>query len=150
MLKKIKLIINELFKSMNIIKFGKKEDFESFLKNDSLVLINSKFLFCLNDEFSEKLIQYNVFNNKINIYLDNNEILSFKSNKNIISLNGIINYSKRNNNKENKFSNMQNLNQDHFYDYNNPYLLKAIKLYFYYQEFSKKIKKQNMMKKNII
>jgi len=131
---------SELFKSINIMKFGNKEEIESFLKNELLVLVDSKFLNCFNCDFSENSLKYKVFNNKINVYLDNNEILSFNSNNNIISLNGIINYSNRNNNKVNKISNIKKINHNNFNDYNNPYLSKAIKLYFYYQEFSKKIK----------
>ena len=75
------------------MKFNKKEELESYLKTESLVLIDPKFFMCFNNVNSEKKTQYNAFNNKIHIYLDNNEILSFKSNNNIISLNGNINNS---------------------------------------------------------
>ena len=88
-----KIDYNELFKSINIWKFNKKEDLESHLKNDSLVLINSSFILCFDRNYYEKTTYYSTFNNKIHIYLDNNEILSFKSSNNTISLNGIINYS---------------------------------------------------------
>jgi len=88
-----KINCNELPNSKYIKKFSKKEELESYLKNDSLVLINSDFLFCFYKDFYKKLIEYNAFNNKIHIFLDSYEILSFKSNNNIISLNGIINYS---------------------------------------------------------
>jgi len=84
---------NELFSFINIRKFNKKEEIESYLKNESLVLINDRFSSCFDIKYSDKLIKYNAFNNKIHFYLDNNEILSFKSNNNVISLNGIINYS---------------------------------------------------------
>ena len=92
-LEKNKINYNELPNSINIIKLNKKEEIESDLKNESLVLIDSGFLFYFNHGNSGNLIKYNVFNNKINIYLDNDEILSFKSNNNILSLNEIINYS---------------------------------------------------------
>ena len=81
---------NELPISINNIKFSKKEDLENFLKRDSLVLINSKFLYCFNSYSVENLIRYNAFNNKIHIYFDKDEILSFKSNDNNISLYGIF------------------------------------------------------------
>jgi len=87
---------NELFESINIKKFDKKEELKSYLKEDSLVLVNSEFI----DIFANfpflnlfKTIKYKVFNNQIQIFLDDNEIISFKSSNNIISLNGIINYS---------------------------------------------------------
>ena len=85
---------SKLFESINILKFNKKEDFESYLRNDSLILIEPIFFSCfnnVNNDNSGKKTQYNVFNNNINIYLDNNEKLSFKSNNNIISLNENIN-----------------------------------------------------------
>ena len=88
-----KIDYNELFKSINIWKFNKKEDLKSHLKNDSLVLINSSFIFCFDRNYYGKTTYYSTFNNKIHIYLDNNEILSFKSSNNTISLNGIINFS---------------------------------------------------------
>ena len=84
----LKKIINE----MNILKFNKKKDFEMYLDNDSLTLIDSNCIRYLNNDFSQKYIIYSAFNNKIHIYLENNEILTFKSNNNTISLNGIINY----------------------------------------------------------
>ena len=60
---------NEMPLSLSLMNFNKKEEFESFLENDSLVLINSEFALCFDGVFSEKFIQYNAFNNKINIYL---------------------------------------------------------------------------------
>ena len=78
---------NELFRFINIMKFNKKEEIESYLKNESLVLINDRFSSCFDIKYSDKLIKYNAFNNKIHFYLDNNEILSFKYNNNVISLN---------------------------------------------------------------
>ena len=96
-LEKNKFDYNELFNSINIYKFNKKEDLESYLKNNSLVLINSTFLLCFDRNFYGKTTYHKTFNktfnNKIHIYLDNNEILSFKSSNNIITINGIINYS---------------------------------------------------------
>ena len=88
-----KINYNELLESINIRTFIKKEELESYLKNDSLVLIDSNFLFCFEYDYSGKSMKYNVFNNKINIYFMHDEILSFKSNNNIISINGLINYS---------------------------------------------------------
>ena len=35
---------NELFESINIKKFDKKEELKSYLKEDSLVLVNSEFI----------------------------------------------------------------------------------------------------------
>ena len=92
-LEKNNINYNEIPISIYLRYFSKKEEFESFLENDSLVLINSEFTLCFDCDFSGKFIQYNVFNNKINIYLENKEVLSFKSNDNIMSLNGIINDS---------------------------------------------------------
>jgi len=82
-----KLNYDELSISINNLKFSKKEEIESYLKKDSLVLINSLFLYCFNNYSSENFIKYNAFNNKIHFYFDKNEILSFKSNNNIISIN---------------------------------------------------------------
>jgi len=89
-LEKNKINYNDFPNSINIMKFDKKEEIESYLKNDSLVLIGSEFFFCFSYNISGKLTKYNVFNNKILIYLDNYEILSFKSKNNIISLDVII------------------------------------------------------------
>jgi len=88
-----KINFNELPISINNKNFSKKEDLENILESDSLVLVNSKFLYCFNNYSSEKFIKYNAFNNKIHIYFDKDELLSFKTNDNIISLNGIIKYS---------------------------------------------------------
>jgi len=82
----------ELSIEINTIKFTKKEEIESYLKNEALVLINAEFLFRFNYDYAGKSIKYNIFNNKIHFYFDY-EILSFRSINNIISLNGIINYS---------------------------------------------------------
>ena len=73
---------NELFRFIIIRKFNKKEEIEAYLKNESLVLISIRFSLCFDIKYNDKLIKYNAFNNKIHIYLDNNEILSFKSNYN--------------------------------------------------------------------
>ena len=81
---------SKLFEPINILKFNKKEDFEYYLRKDTLILIDPKFFLCFNNDNNDnsgKKIQYNAFNNNINIYLDNNEKLSFKSNNNIVSLN---------------------------------------------------------------
>ena len=87
---------NELFESVNIRKFNKIEEFESYLNKNSLVLVNGNFINRFDNFFSFlnffKSIKYKAFNNRIHFYLDDNEILSFKSNNNIISLNEIINY----------------------------------------------------------
>jgi len=91
-LEKNKLDYNELFRSINVRKYNKKEEIEFYLKKDSLVLIDYKFLVNFEINYSNKLSKYKAFNNKIHIYLDN-EILSFISNNNTISINGIINYS---------------------------------------------------------
>ena len=58
-----------------------------------MVLIDTEFLFCFNYDYSINSTKNNVFNNKIHIYLDYSESLSFKYNSNILSLNGIINDS---------------------------------------------------------
>ena len=92
-LEKNKTNYNELPISIYLNEFNQNENLESYLKNDSLVLINSEFIFCFKSNNSGKLIEYNAFNNKIHFYLNNDEILSFKSNNNVISLNEIINYS---------------------------------------------------------
>ena len=91
-----KLNYNELFGSINIRKFDKEEELKSYLKKDSLVLIDRKFIdifvnFTFLNNF--KSTKFKAFNNQIHIYLEDNEVLSFKSNNNIISLNEIINYS---------------------------------------------------------
>jgi len=88
-----KIKYNELSLSINNMKFNKKGDLENFLERESLVLVNSNFLYCFTGYSKEQFIQYNAFNNKIHIFLNKEEKLSFKSNDNIISLNGIINYS---------------------------------------------------------
>ena len=88
-----KINYNELSISIKNLKFSKKEELVSYLKEDSLVLVNNKFLYCFNNNDSENYIKYNAFNHKIYFYLDDNVILGFKSNNNIISLDGIINYS---------------------------------------------------------
>jgi hypothetical protein len=88
-----KINYNELPMSIKNWKFSKKEELESYLKEDSLVLVNNKFLYCFNNNDSENFIKYNAFNHKIYFYLDDNVMLGFKSNNNIISLDGIINYS---------------------------------------------------------
>jgi len=85
----LKSIINE----MNVYKLNTKREFEIYLENNHLALIDSNCILYLNNDFSQKYINYCAFNNKIHIYLDNNEILSFNSNNNIISSNRIINYS---------------------------------------------------------
>ena len=92
-LEKNKINYNELPILINFMKFNKKEEIESYLKNDSLVLIDFEFLNCFNDNYSGKSISYKIFNNIIQLCFNYNEILSFKSNNNIISLNGIINDS---------------------------------------------------------
>jgi len=91
-LEKNKINYNELPISINNRIFNKKEEFESYLKDDSLVLVNSKFLYCFNNNSSESYIKYNVFNHKIYFYLDNNIMIGFKFNNNVISLDGIINF----------------------------------------------------------
>ena len=87
--------LNKLFDSISVKKLDKKKDLKSYLRNESLVLVDNEFIDIFYNSFMSyfKSIKYNVFNSKINIYLDDDEILSFKSNDNIISLNGIINYS---------------------------------------------------------
>ena len=88
-LEKNNINYSKLFESINILKFNKKEDFESYLRKDTLILIDPKLFSCFynaNNDNSGKKTQYNAFNNNINIYLDNNEKLSFKSSNNIISL----------------------------------------------------------------
>ena len=85
---------NELFETVNIRKFDEIEEFESYLKKNSLVLVDGNFINIFDNFFSFlnyfKSIKYNAFNNRIHFYLDG--ILSFRSNNNIISINEIINY----------------------------------------------------------
>ena len=92
---KNKYDFNKLFETINIRKFVKKEELEPYIEKKSLVLVDEKFIDIFDNIFSFlniiKSIKYNVFNNRIHFHLD--EVLSFKSNNNIISLNGIINYS---------------------------------------------------------
>ena len=85
---------NELFETVNIRKFDEIEEFESYLKKNSLVLVDGNFINIFDNFFSFlnyfKSIKYNAFNNRIHFYLYG--ILSFRANKNIISINEIINY----------------------------------------------------------
>lgn len=75
---------------MNILKFNTKKEFEKYLENDSLILIDSNCIYHLNNDFSQKFMQYCASNNTMHIFLKNNEKLSFKSNNNIISLSNVI------------------------------------------------------------
>jgi len=87
---------DELFKSVNIRKFDEKEKLELYLEKKSLALVDSNFINIFDNFFSFlnyfKSIKYNAFNNRIHFYLDDNEVLSCKSNNNIIISNEIINH----------------------------------------------------------
>jgi len=99
---KYKSNYNELMKimknEMNVLKFYKKEDFESYLKFDSLALIDSNCIKYLNNDYSQKCMKYCASNNIIQFILENNEIITFKCSKNIISLNNIFNENNNMNN----------------------------------------------------
>ena len=68
------------------IKDFKKNELESFLKTNSLVLISANFTNSINNPSSLNFIKYNTFNNKIGLFLNDGE-LYVNSNNNIISLN---------------------------------------------------------------
>ena len=70
---------------INIISPETKEELESFLEKDSIVIVESKFCRAFTQKEILNFIRYKTYNNKIEIFF-NNESFITKSNDNIITL----------------------------------------------------------------
>ena len=108
-------------KPIKIIYFNNIADLESFVQKDSLVLINYSFCRSFNSFLSYNYTLYNANNNTIQIKLEE-EILTFPSNNNIISL-----YE----NKDNNYALI--------YEKYNIYLKQLIKIFYFQKEFKTNI-----------
>lgn len=106
---------NELQNTLDIMIFKNKEEFDSFLENDSLGLLNLDFVTSFNSNYSNRNTKYNTINNTIYIYLDN-QTIKFKTDNNIISS-----------------------NENNYYIH----LKQLIKIFFFQKEFHRKIHYQH-------
>ena len=112
-------IINELKKykekkkskliPVEIKQFKGKEELESILKKDSLVLVNSISPL---KQYANIYIKYYIYDNKITF--DTKDKVCVKSNNNIISLNGLINDTIINNAKSTNNNDLKQLKIDIF------------------------------------
>ena len=129
-----------------ILNFNQNNEIESYLKNNSLAIVNDKFLSSFKKS-SGKIIKYIAYENKINIYLNETIYSTFSSTNNIISLNSSIN----NNNPSNILSTNDNNN-------NLLYLNLLIKIYYFQKKLNEQINSQKnstesnnyLINKNII
>ena len=69
---------------MEIFYFNTKEEFESFLKNDSLVLIDNNFKLSFKYEGQNYITKYCAMENKIYIMNNEKEIINYNAYNNII------------------------------------------------------------------
>ena len=127
---------------INIISPKTKEELESFLEKDSLVIVESKFCRSFTQKDISENIRYKAYNNKIEIVFNNGDFIT-KSNNNIISI--ISDDNEKNNNN---ISSVENKNLIH--------LKQFIKYIYFKDEINNEIKSKhkvlsiNELDKNII